>query len=355
MRILFSIHAYPPNHNAGGEMYCHAIAKFLVKQGHQVRVLLHESEIDKIFEIYYIDGVEVFPFFPGNNENHISWAQIVITHLGFTSWTVGVTWAFQKPLCWICHNTSHESYDCIKITPKAGIIYNSYAMASVMSEQFQNQSMVLQPSINPEEWDIGEEPWNNEAITLINLNKNKGSRIFFNIARAMPERKFIAVVGGYDDQIIEKLPNVEIVQNTPDIKSVYARTRILLVPSKYESWGMCATEAMACGIPVIYSPTFGLCENVGRSGIKIKDPNPGFVDEDLKVGENPSIDPANWQAWVDKINALDSLKFYKMYSAMGRKRAKELYNEQNLVRVEKFLFHLHDEYEKVIDQKLFQG
>jgi len=44
---------------------------------------------------------------------------------------------------------------------------------------------------------------------------------------------------------------------------VLARTRVLLVPSSYESWGRAAVEAMAAGIPVVASPTPGLVEALG--------------------------------------------------------------------------------------------
>jgi glycosyltransferase involved in cell wall biosynthesis len=48
---------------------------------------------------------------------------------------------------------------------------------------------------------------------------------------------------------------------------VWSRTKILLVPSTYESYGMVAVEALASGIPVIASPTFGLKESLSYAGI----------------------------------------------------------------------------------------
>jgi glycosyltransferase involved in cell wall biosynthesis len=81
-------------------------------------------------------------------------------------------------------------------------------------------------------------------------------------------------------------------------------TRILVMPSKYESWGMTATEAMCYGIPVISTETLGLKENCGLAGIYIKN------RDDIKE-------------WVNAIIKLDEEKNYKSASRKARNRAKE--------------------------------
>ena len=48
-------------------------------------------------------------------------------------------------------------------------------------------------------------------------------------------------------------PNVEWIPFEDDIRVVLKRTRILLMPSYYESFGRIAVEAMYNGIPVLYS------------------------------------------------------------------------------------------------------
>jgi glycosyltransferase involved in cell wall biosynthesis len=47
--------------------------------------------------------------------------------------------------------------------------------------------------------------------------------------------------------------NIELIPFDDDIRNVLKRTRILLLPSYYESFGRVAVEAMYNGIPVIYS------------------------------------------------------------------------------------------------------
>jgi glycosyltransferase involved in cell wall biosynthesis len=65
---------------------------------------------------------------------------------------------------------------------------------------------------------------------------------------------------------------------------VWAQTRVLMVPSVHESYGMAAVEALASGIPVIAHPTPGLREALGDAGT--------FVDR------------ADVRAWVAAIKEL---------------------------------------------------
>src|SRR5690606_27495572 len=46
---------------------------------------------------------------------------------------------------------------------------------------------------------------------------------------------------------------------------VYARTRVLLMPSKQETYGRTAVEAACSGIPTIAAPTPGLVESLRDS------------------------------------------------------------------------------------------
>ena len=321
MKILFSVHAYPPYHNAGGEMYLHNMAKHLVKCGHQVRVLLNESEKNGIKMTYDIDGVEVWPR-NRSLENFFFWADRVVTHLGWTSWTVQVAHIFKKPVFFVVHNT-HE-YSCVSNPEKpVGIIYNCQAAKDKLN--YPQPNIVLPPPVDFRQYDLGENNFDKPYITLINLNENKGGKIFWNIARAMPDRKFLAVKGGYDPQIVEDLPNVTVVEHTPNILDIYRATRLLVMPSAYESWGMCATEAMCNGIPVICTPTFGLKENCGDAALYVgKEPDAAPLkamgnDADLpKVTGREDI-----AAWVKQIRTLDNKKAYLSRSKCCRDRSRQ--------------------------------
>lgn len=332
MRILFSVHLYPPTHNCGGEYFIHNLSKYLISKGHQVRVLLHQAHTYGITGLYDYEGVTVFP--PGSNEYLVLWADIILSHLEYTSWTINVGRIFKRPVVFISHNTAFEAYDCVRDNPEVGIIYNCNAMRE--QSPFTNDSIVLHPAI-----DSTKVAQNNsgEYITMINCNENKGGKIFSRVAAAMPGRKFLAVKGSYDEQFIADLPNIKVVENSPDILTVYKQTRILLMPSRYESWGMTATEAMANGIPVICTPTFGLKENCAEAGIFVPERGPlvpgvDCIDDD---GETYDIGPI-----ISAIKKLDNKKEYQRQRELCLKRAKELDPEKELGETENFLIFLQE-------------
>lgn len=316
MKILFSVHLYPPYHNAGGEMYIHHIAKYLIAKGHTCRVLLHEAEHYGIKRGYIHEGVEVFP--RGRNlEEHFIWADRIITHLGFASWTVAVAHVFRKPVFFVVHNT--HVYPCVSDASRpVNIIYNcQYAKDQL---QYPQPSIVMPPPVDWREYDQHQDPSDNSYITMINLNKNKGGKIFWDIAKALPDKQFLAVKGGYDTQIVEELPNVRVIEHIADILPIYRQTRILLMPSEYESWGMTAGEAMCNGIPVVCTPTFGLKENCGEAA--------------SYIGQAPIVTPENkaWPrvtgrddiaAWVKEIRKLDNKKYYLSRSKLSRERSRQ--------------------------------
>lgn len=98
------------------------------------------------------------------------------------------------------------------------------------------------------------EPFRGDCITLVNANQNKGVHIFLDLARRMPDRKFLGVLPYYGEKQLPPSPdNVEWVPFTDDIRDVLKRTRLLLFSSYYESFGRIAVEAMLNGIPVLYS------------------------------------------------------------------------------------------------------
>ncbi len=60
-----------------------------------------------------------------------------------------------------------------------------------------------------------------------------------------------------------------LVGRTMDTRSVYAATRVLLVPSQWkaETWGRVASEAQFSGIPVLASDVGGSPEAVAPGGV----------------------------------------------------------------------------------------
>lgn len=158
-----------------------------------------------------------------------------------------------------------------------------------------------------------------EYITLINANMMKGLDIFVNLARRMPERKFLGVKPYYNVvKVPTDIPNIKWIDLQEDIKEVLKQTRILLVPSAYESWGRVAFEAMYNGIPVIYT--------------KPADSLPGFnfksgTTQGMKewIGDAAiECDRTNIEEWITEIGKLDDKGYYNDYSDRGYKCTRDM-------------------------------
>ena len=307
MRILLHIHAYPPKHNCGAEYFAHRINQYLVKQGHDVRVMLGNRAGDE--QEYEIDGVIVFG--KRSDWSHwFNWADVVITHLDYTKDTIKMVQ--YKPVVWYMHNTF--DYPTVRSNPRVHIVYNSNAAREQI--RYPNPStFTFTPPVDMQ--NVCKDPSKNKYVTLINLNESKGGAVLAEIARKMPDIEFMGVIGSYGTQVTNQPPNVTIHPNTANIQEVYDQTKILIMPSDYESWGMTATEAMQNGIPVIANHTFGLKENLGEDGI--------FVDR------------KNIDGWVSEIRRLQGKKEYTEASKAARKRGDELRPHKNLVEFEVFL------------------
>jgi surfactin synthase thioesterase subunit/glycosyltransferase involved in cell wall biosynthesis len=105
----------------------------------------------------------------------------------------------------------------------------------------------------------------NEFVTMVNPCAVKGIAIFLELAARMPEVKFAAVptwgTSAEDRAALERLGNVTLLAPVDDIDELFARTRVLLVPSVWaEARSRVIVEAMARGVPVMASDAGGIPE-----------------------------------------------------------------------------------------------
>lgn len=112
-----------------------------------------------------------------------------------------------------------------------------------------------------------------DHITLVNHHPVKGREIFDAIARKMPDKKFLIVETWPDvPPYISPSDNVEFSKFIPDVRELYKKTRILLIPSLYdEGPARIITEAMLNGIPVI-AHRIGCLPEVGKDYIFLVEP-----------------------------------------------------------------------------------
>jgi len=331
MRILYSIHLYPPIHNCGGEAYIHNLNKYLIKQGHEVRVMLQRPEQFHYRVPYDWEGVYVMGL--RDNLDAYRWADVLVTHLDFTHWTLTLGHDVGRPVVQIVHN-HHEYASIINAKNPPFIVYNSEWISKTLNYKY--PSIVVPPAVDYDRYNVCDDPEKNEFITLINLNTNKGGRILQKLAKVFPDKRFLAVKGSYDKQITEQPENVFVIDNTPDILPIYKQTRLLIMPSQYESWGMTATEAMCSGIPVICTPTPGLKENCDYAGNYIDLRKGDLFDDNGNVLDD--TDQYDITSLVNMIKKFDDKSFYKERSNVSRIRAKEHDPLEYCKRFENFLY-----------------
>ncbi|WTL23963.1 glycosyltransferase family 4 protein [Streptomyces sp. NBC_01498] len=280
LRIVARVHAMPPEHNAGAEHMLVSMLRPLVERGHDVSVWL--SRYGKAHKEYEYRGIKVIPLesrldFP----TAVRKANVLVSHLECVPPTASLARGYGVPLVVVCHNTHRASFRDAAAGGTALAVYNSQWMARE-AELFLAEypksvrpaaELIVRPPVFADEY--ATKP--GKAITLVNCNPEKGGKVLAALAKRMPDQQFLAVRGAYGVQVLPDLPNVEIVEHVDgqDMREqVYARTKVLLMPSSYESWGRVGVEALASGIPVVAHPTPGLTESLGEAGV--------FVDrEDL--------------------------------------------------------------------------
>jgi glycosyltransferase involved in cell wall biosynthesis len=276
LRVLAMLHLYTPVHNAGAELMTHAMLRALVQAGHDVDVLLSRSHFE-IPEPYVHDGVRVFPHV--GKGDPFSWftnaerrPDVVVTHLENTERATILAQKYGVPCVHLCHNTFRNTKLALLRNPSLVVVNSEWMQEDLTAwllwergPQAMPRMLTIHPPVIPAEYQTTP----GSHITLINLCEDKGADVFYQLAKRFPTRKFLGVTGAYLSQIKMDLPNVEILDHVPGPEMrhrVYARTKVLLMPSIYESWGRVGVEGGCSGIPTIAHPTAGLLESLGDAG-----------------------------------------------------------------------------------------
>jgi len=184
------------------------------------------------------------------------------------------------------------------------VVCSSGFLARLVRKVIGRPAHVVYPA---SDWYFGTQGDPRGCVTMINPHKVKGIDTFLEIARRLPEEKFLLVeswkLGDVALAALQaqqaQLPNVRFQHRVSDMREVYAQTRLLLVPSVWEEgFGMVAVEAQSCGIPVIASARGGLPESVGDGGMLIRDHR--NVDAWMEAISQVLGDEAAYRTWAGR-------------------------------------------------------
>jgi glycosyltransferase involved in cell wall biosynthesis len=317
MKVAAYVHFYVPYRCAGSETMLHAMMKALMEKGHEVRV--YATVLAEAPPYYEYEGVPVFVTNVVYGRQQIeTWSpDVLISHHDNTDRAASISHKRNIPFVFLMHNDFPETVKKLNMGPHLTVFNTSW-----MRDKFYVQSknhLVVHPPV----WADQHRTTPGECVTLVNLNEPKGGKIFYELARRLPDVKFLGVEGGHGEQIFRfGLPNVVFQNQTDNMKKdVWSKTKILLMPSVYESYGMAGVEALASGIPVLANPTPGLLESQGDNGLFIdrddidlyqttiewllNNPDEYRIESRQAKVRSKELDPApELDAWVAKIEGL---------------------------------------------------
>lgn len=164
--------------------------------------------------------------------------------------------------------------------PQAFLLSNSLFTAQRLREKFGLDSTVLRPLFRAQDY---RSERRGDNVTFINPHALKGGELAMQIVARCPEIPFCFVrsweLPAGQEQWLRACAkthrNLTIRRPTGKMREVYARAKIVLMPSQWEeAWGRVASEAQFSGIPVVASNRGGLPEAVGPGGVLLDPQGP---------------------------------------------------------------------------------
>lgn len=122
-------------------------------------------------------------------------------------------------------------------------------------------------------------PWRGGGglLAIGRLVRQKGFDVLIDAMAALPPTTRLDIVG--DGPLRDTLtaragPNVRLLGRVDDLPERLATADVVVVPSRWEGFGLVAAEAMAAGAPVVASDVDGLRDVVGDAGVLVPPADP---------------------------------------------------------------------------------
>ena len=227
---------------------------------------------------------------------------------------------FQKPLIITAHFGEELSiFERPGPTAEAALYVSkfmkNYADANLHNASSIKQSAVIYPIILKNDVTLPEDREPGTYVTLVNGNMLKGVDIFLRIADRMKDTKFLGIRPYYRHVNVHDTDNVTWESYTDDVRTVLAKTRVLIVASYTESWSRIAFEAMYNGIPVVYSRPYEASTLPGGTTHAMKE----WIEDGAIDVNRSSIDE-----WVAAIELLKDPDTYAEWSKKASEQSRKI-------------------------------
>ncbi|MGE0667118.1 MAG: glycosyltransferase [Sphingomonadales bacterium] len=292
--VLATGHAYPPQQVGGSELSAHQLCLALGERGMNVSVLARWTWRHPTGPAYALAAATAraglicdkpfgYPVFRARDPGRAAAAlverirpDIAVINAGepmrmaqrFTSLGVPV-------LVYIRDGFFGELGGPVCKGPLTGYVTTSQALAARIEDELGVTPVCIPPVVLPEFYRV---ETTRQAVTFVCPHPRKGLETAIALAARRPDIPFLfqeswpigLLPRRERDRRIAALPNVTLLPRTLDMRPVYARTRLVLIPTPgYEAWGRVASEAQVSGIPVLASNVGGLPEAVGPGGLVV--------------------------------------------------------------------------------------
>lgn len=193
---------------------------------------------------------------------------------------------------------------------------------------FENKSSILKNVVNSKEIlekaSVDSNSYDFDVVFIGRLTEQKDPyrllEIFYKVLKILPERKFAIVgTGNLLEQLIAKAKMLNIhksvyflgFQSNP--LKILQDSKLMILTSRWEGTPMCALEAMCLGIPIISTPTDGLCDLITNeyNGCLSND-NDILVKRIIELLENETLYQAYKQNTIRKFRSINDEKAYFM-------------------------------------------
>lgn len=183
-------------------------------------------------------------------------------------------------------------------------------------------------------------------VTMVNPCSYKGISIFLALAEKLPFVKFAAIpfwgTSEEDHAALKRLPNMTLLQPSPNLDDVFGQTKVLLVPSVWgEAYGQVVVDAMLRGIPVLASNTGGLPE--AKLGVDYVIPVNMVerYEQNEKMQVVPVIPEQDVSVWVETLSrVLTDRTLYERVSLQSREAALSFVGGLGPIHFEQYLARL---------------